>query len=157
MPTRIAVSALRSDTQSIMVAMVLAVTGAAVEPPAMPQRAIAPDKIPAAGRKLSLSDGDLKFTLFVPDGWQKSNATLTMHFHTADWFVIQEHVRRGATHPLATFYLGEGSTVYRRAFEDAERFGRVIDLVERQLSFKANAIEVTSFSAGYGAVREIIK
>ena len=123
----------------------------------MPQRTIAPDKVGAIGRKISLADGSVKFTLFVPDAWQKTNEVLTVHFHTAEWFVIQEHVRRGATHPLATFNLGEGSTVYRRAFEDGGRFGRVIDLVERELSFKAGAIEVSSFSAGYGAVREIIK
>ena len=130
---------------------------AAVEPPPMPQRAIAQDKAPPPGRKIALADGDVKFTLFVPDTWKKTNGTLTVHFHTAEWFVIQEHLRRGATHPLATFYLGEGSTVYRRAFEDKGRFGRVIEMVERELSFKANAIEVSSFSAGYGAVREIIK
>ena len=139
------------------VVLAFALVGAAVEPPAMPQRAIAPDKTPPAGRKIPLADGEVKFTLFVPDAWKSSNATLTIHFHTAEWFVIQEHIRRGATHPLATFYLGEGSTVYRRAFEDAGRLGRVIEMVERELAFKASAIEVSSFSAGYGAVREIIR
>jgi len=128
-----------------------------VEPPPMPQRAIAPDKVAPAGRKILLNDGEVKFTLFVPETWKASNATLTVHFHTAEWFVIQEHIRRGATHPLATFYLGESSTVYKRPFEDADRFGRMIDLVERELSFKARVIEVSSFSAGYGAVREILK
>ena len=131
--------------------------GAAAEPPPMPQRSIAPDKTELPGRKKILTDGDIKFTLFAPSAWQGSNASLTVHFHTAEWFVIEEHIRRGATHPLATFYLGEGSTVYRRAFEDAGRFGRVIDLIERELSFKASAIEISSFSAGYGAVREIIR
>jgi len=138
-------------------AFVFAFGASAAEPPPMPQRAIARDEVAPAGRKISLADGDVKFTLFVPEAWKASNATLTVHFHTAEWFVIQEHTRRGATHPLATFYLGEGSTVYKRPFEDAERFGRVIDLVERELSFKAKVIEVSSFSAGYGAVREILK
>ena len=134
-----------------------AFAAAAVQPPAMPQRAIAQDKTPVAGRKILLKDGDVKFTLFVPEGWKSTNSVLTVHFHTAEWFVIQEHNRRAAMHPLATFYLGEGSTVYRRAFEDRERFGRVLDLVGRELSFKPEAIEISSFSAGYGAVREIIK
>ena len=129
----------------------------AAEPPAMPQRAIAPDKAPSAGRKISLADGDVKFTLFVPPKWNSTNSMITVHFHTAEWFVIQEHNRRGAQHPLATFYLGEGSTVYRRAFEDRERLGRVLDLVGRELSFKPGTIEISSFSAGYGAVREIVK
>lgn len=123
----------------------------------MSRRAIAPDRSPSPGRKISLTDRDVQFTLFVPKAWSTSNSTVTVHFHTAEWFVIQEHIRRGAAHPLATFHLGEGSTVYRRAFEDRERFGRVLDLVAHELSSKPGAIELSSFSAGYGAVREIIK
>ena len=138
-------------------ALSLALGSRAAEPPPMPQRAIALDKEPLKGRKILLTEGDVKFTLFVPDAWMPSNSTLTVHFHTAEWFVIQEHIRRGANHPLATFYLGEGSTVYRRAFENAGRFGRVLDLVGRELSFRPGPIEISSFSAGYGAVREIIK
>jgi hypothetical protein len=135
----------------------LAFVASAAEPPPMPQRAIAPDKEPVKGRKIALADGEMKFTLFVPERWKPTNRTLTVHFHTAEWFVIQEHIRRGATHPLATFYLGEGSTVYRRPFEEQARFGRVLDLIGRELSMEPAALEVSSFSAGYGAVREIIK
>ena len=129
----------------------------AAEPPAMPQRAIAPDEEPPKGRRIPMSVADVKFTLFVPPSWKTSEPTLTVHFHTAEWFVIQEHVRRGAAHPLATFYLGEGSTVYRRPFEDPKRFGRVLEAIEKELSMPFKTIEISSFSAGYGAVREIIK
>jgi hypothetical protein len=129
----------------------------AAEPPPMPQRQIAQEKEPPKGRKILLADGDARFTLFVPDSWKASEQNLTVHFHTAEWFVIQEHLRRGATHPLATFYLGEGSTVYRRPFEEPKRFGRMLDLIEHELSIVPHQIEISSFSAGYGAVREIIK
>ncbi len=147
---------LRTKT-SFALAFILAFGACAADPPPMPHRTIAPDKEPLKGRKVSMADGDVKLTLFAPDTWKPTNATLTVHFHTADWFVIQEHIRRGASHPLATFYLGEGSTVYRRAFEDPKRFGRVLDLVGRELAFKPSTIEISSFSAGYGAVREILK
>ena len=73
----------------------------------------------------------MKFTRFVPQTWKATDQTLTIHFHTAEWLVIQEHLRRGATHPVAAFYLGEGSSVYRRAFEDPKRFGRVLDIIAR--------------------------
>ena len=129
----------------------------AIEPPAMPQRAIAPDKAALKGRKIPLEEGGLKFTLFVPENWQPTNRIVTVHFHTAEWFVIQEHIRRGAMHPLATFYLGEGSTVYRRAFEDKRRLRRVMEVIGHELSIEPGPIEVSSFSAGYGAVREIVK
>jgi hypothetical protein len=123
----------------------------------MPHRDIAREKEPPQGRTILLADGDVKCTLFVPDGWKQSEKALTVHFHTAEWFVIQEHLRRGATHPLATFNLGEGSSIYRRAFEDPKRFGRLLDLIEREISIAPPRIEISSFSAGYGAVREIIK
>jgi hypothetical protein len=141
----------------IGLAFALALALHAAEPPPMPQRTISRDPQPPKGRTIPLAEGDAKFTLFVPEGWKTSNSTLTLHFHTAEWFVIQEHVRRGAAHPLATFYLGEGSTVYRRAFEDPKRFGRVLDVIEHELSVRLRDIEISSFSAGYGAVREIIR
>jgi hypothetical protein len=142
---------------SFALSFVLAFGAYAADPPPMPHRTIAPDKEPLQGRKVLMADGDVKFTLFAPDTWKRTNATLTVHFHTAEWFVIQEHIRRGASHPLATFHLGEGSIVYRRAFEDPKRFGRVVDLVGRELAFEPSTIEISSFSAGYGAVREILK
>jgi hypothetical protein len=135
----------------------LALGALAADPPPMPLRQIAPDKEPAKGRTIPLTEGDIKFTLFVPETSKQPPDTLTIHFHTAEWFIIQEHVRRGATHPLAVFQLGEGSTVYRRAFEDPKRLGRVLDLIERELSTRPRHLEISSFSAGYGAVREIIK
>lgn len=143
--------------RGLFVGILLSLSAPAAEPPPMPMRAIARGQEPPKGRQIPMSVDDTKFTLFVPDSWMPSNHTATIHFHTAEWFVIQEHARRGATHPLATFYLGEGSTVYRRPFEDAKRFGRVLEVIERQLGVSLKAIEVSSFSAGYGAVREIIK
>ena len=122
----------------------------------MPQRTIAPAKDASNNHQIVLNEGDVKFTLFLPDV-KASSEILTVHFHTAEWFVVQEHIRRGARHPLAIFYLGEGSTVYRRAFEDAYRFGRVLKLIEARLGTPVKALEISSFSAGYGAVREIIK
>ena len=86
------------------------------------------------------------------------------HFHTTVWFVIQEHLRRGAATPLICFQLGEGSTIYRQPFEDTNRFGRVLRLVEAELNKRSApvhveiaGVDVSSFSAGYGAVRELVK
>jgi hypothetical protein len=138
-----------------------------VEPPAMPRRTIAPDKKLQGGpraREFLLRDGDVQFTLFLPKPLTAPNCRLTVHFHTAPWFIIQEHVRRGATNPLACFQLGEGSTVYRRAFEDRDRLARCIRAVEARLrehsalpNLVVSELELSSFSAGYGAIREIVK
>ena len=137
------------------------------EPPPMPKRSIAPSTNELRGTQLALDDRGAKFTLFLPDGWRNSmssNAVLSAHFHTISWFAIQEHVRREATEPLVVFALGEGSTTYRVPFEDANRFSRILALVEDELKKRGastNAriahVDVSSFSAGYGAVRELVK
>jgi hypothetical protein len=109
----------------------------------------------------------LRFTLFVPAAFDAAEARevrLTVHFHTVAWFAIAEHLRRGLDGPLAVFALGEGSSVYRTPFEDRARFGRVLKRVEAELrrggageGCRIAGVDVSSFSAGYGAVRELVK
>jgi hypothetical protein len=139
--------------------------GRRVVPPSMPRRSIAPSTNAPPGESIELEDKGTKFTLFIPRGWTATASTetaLTVNFHTAVWFVIQEHLRRGTKAPLVCFQLGEGSTVYRQAFEDTNRFTRVLCLVEDELKkrgapIRITAVDVSSFSAGYGAVRELVK
>lgn len=136
-------------------------------PPPMPRRAISPPKTPPPGEIINLHDSDTPFTLFIPSGWRapaSGEVPLTIHFHGATWFAIGEHLRHGLSTPLIAAYLGEGSSVYRRAFEDPQRLQRWIDLTVdalRRRGAPANthisALDVTSFSAGYGAVRELLK
>lgn len=150
--------------------------GALPEPPAMPRRAIGPpstlpstrpDAVRVVGEDqlVALDDRGVKFLLFVPGSYIRpasGKTDVVLHFHGAPWFVIDEARRYGLDKPMAVFALGEGSRVYARPFEDPERFGRVIDLVASELARRDGAtsvgeVEITSFSAGYGAVREIIK
>jgi hypothetical protein len=136
-------------------------------PPVMAKRSIAPSTNKPPGTELMLNDRGTNFTLFLPAGWTNAistNPLLYVHFHTAPWFPIQEHVRRGAREPLVVFALGEGSSTYRAAFEDTNRFARVLALVEGELHKRSGlsgariaAVDVSSFSAGYGAVRELVK
>lgn len=137
-----------------------------VIPPVMNKRAIAPSTNELQGVQVKLTDRGTNFILFLPQGWTNavsSNTTVSVHFHGAPWFVIQEHVRRGAKEPLAAFALGEGSTTYRLPFEDTNRFARVLALIEIELRNRGAAharitgADISSFSAGYGAVRELVK
>lgn len=154
--------------------------GRSPDPPAMTHREIVkpPDfPTPAAiaageatyhdGGLFELMDGESRFVLFVPASYRlpaDGAVDLAVHFHTAVWFAIDEHLRRGLTGPLLIGYLGEGSTTYGKPFKDPELFGRLIGRVEQALSRRANgssvhvnSVAITSFSAGYGAVREILK
>lgn len=140
---------------------------AEVVPPVMSPRSIAPSKTPPAGEQFQLNDRGTNFTVFLPVGWTNtfsSNSVLVVHFHTAPWFAIQEHVRRDAREPLLVFALGEGSTTYRIPFEDTNRFPRIVAQVENELRQRSGireamiaAVDVSSFSAGYGAVRELVR
>jgi hypothetical protein len=129
----------------------------------MEPRVIAP---PAelVGEVTEIADRDVRFTLYLPPGYRpvSNHETLTVHFHGPPWFAIEEHRRRGLAGPLIAFSNGEGSSRYRAPFLDRDRLGRWVSLVEEALRRRGAATQVTrvdlsSFSAGYGAVREIVK
>jgi hypothetical protein len=125
-----------------------------------------PDSIP--GTQLSL---DFPTTgsviLYLPEGYAPpvdGAVNLTVHFHGATWFAIEEHRRRGLREPLVALALGEGSTVYRQPFEDPSSFPTFLSTVESALKHNTElqeiriaSVSLTSYSAGFGAVREILK
>ncbi len=136
-------------------------------PPVMSVRPISPTG-EMAGETVPLDLGTSgTVTLFVPSGYKvpkDGGAEVTLHFHGAAWFVFQEHSRRGNGDPIVAFELGQGSTVYKTPFLESGMFAKVLDVVREQLVELDNpsettisSVNITSFSAGYGAVREIIK
>jgi len=60
---------------------------------------------------------------------------------------------------LITVQLGAGSGAYARPFEHAELFRALLDETGRELNLKRgwSSITLTAFSAGYGAVREVLR
>ncbi len=126
-------------------------------PPPMPRRAIARPEVPPAWVQLEIEPG---YTLLVPQirhGPSSSSITLTIHFHGEPWFVLEEHLRRGSEEPLLCVTLGQGSSVYRVPFENQKKLSQLLEKVEKQLQKRVIALNISSFSAGYGAVREIVK
>ena len=125
--------------------------------PSMSPRPISPSaNLP--GQQFEIVDGNVKFALFVPDEWRdRRRANLTIHFHGATWYAIQEHLRRKIDGPIIAFSNGEGSSVYKKPFLDQSRFRRWVSLVESRLHTKIDQVNISSFSAGYGAVREILR
>jgi hypothetical protein len=137
------------------------------EPPALTRREISqPSSLPA-GTVVQLTNRTTPATLFLPDGWPAASnreVRLVIHFHTVAWFTIQEHLRRRSALPLLNFALGEGSATYARPFEDPACFGEWLRIVESELvsqgappGARIVSVDISSFSAGYGAVREIVK
>ena len=113
----------------------------------------------AIGRRVELKS--LKGArLFVGQRFNpKRPASLVIHFHGAPW-LIERHVSRYLlSAALITVQLGSGSSAYRRPFEQAELFPALVDEASRELNLQPSwaSITLTAFSAGYGAVREILR
>jgi hypothetical protein len=116
---------------------------------------------------VELTNQGVRATLYLPDGWRApadGASRLVVHFHTVAWFTIQEHVRHGSKLPLLNFALGEGSATYAKPFLDPARFQDWLGVVAVELTrrgappgTRVARADVSSFSAGYGAVREILK
>lgn len=84
---------------------------------------------------------------------------LVIHFHGAPW-LVQYHIARKLPHAaLITVQLGSGSRVYGDPFQQPETFQSLIDESGRELGLKRgwSSITLTGFSAGYGAVRAILR
>ena len=104
-----------------------------------------------AGQREALELG----TLFVPKGVKKK-ARLVMHFHGGALMPEVAAARVGGT-AVISMQLGSGSGAYARPFADPQLFGRIVAEAETKSQRTFSPIILTAWSAGYGAVREILK
>lgn len=112
-----------------------------------------------AGRRIDLKT--LKGArLFVSPHVNPSRPVpLLVHFHGAPW-LVERHVSLSLPKAaLITVQLGAGSSVYRQPFEDPKLFENLLREAadELHLSRGWSSITLSGFSAGYGAVREILR
>jgi len=80
--------------------------------------------------------------------------TLVVHFHGAAWVVEQSVRRADSKAAVLTVQLGAGSRAYAEPF--ASTPDRFLSLV-RESGCGQDRILISAFSAGYGAVREILR
>ncbi|MBN1124931.1 MAG: hypothetical protein JXA82_07985 [Sedimentisphaerales bacterium] len=102
--------------------------------------------------------------VFVPQQVQvSSQVDLLIHFHGVAY--VPAHAVSALKQPMisVTVNLGSGSSVYENPFRDASVFPRLLDSVYRSVTeakgtkAESAGIYLSSFSAGYGAVRAILK
>lgn len=111
------------------------------------------------GRRAALSLG----TLYIPPSFDAARPfVLIVHFHGAPW-LVEHHVREKMPNAvLVTIQIGSGSRVYADAFADAAKFGPLLAEVSAKLAELTgkpaawDSITLSSFSAGYGAIRSIL-
>lgn len=83
-------------------------------------------------------------------------ADVVIHFHGAAWLPIQAAEDTGKPLVIATVNLGAGSRRYSIPFEDPAAFVRLRAEIALNVP-KAGRLYLTGFSAGYGAIREILR
>lgn len=106
--------------------------------------------------------------LYIPHAATADDAgqiDVVVHFHGGLTYLARAIERYGFNTVLIYYSPGGLSSAYRVPFEDEQRFGRLLDealaALRQQERWAADVawgkLVVTSFSAGYGAVRELLK
>jgi hypothetical protein len=104
------------------------------------------------GRREKLTIG----TLFLPEAVKaEGKVPLFVHFHGGTW--LPEVAAAGHGSAVLTVQLGSGSGVYAAAFADPQAFGRLLREAEEKAGVRFDPVGLTSWSAGYGAVRAILR
>lgn len=104
------------------------------------------------GRRETLSTG----TLFIPAKLAgKKHLPLFVHFHGARWLPELAAARDGRR-AVISVEGGSGSTSYAKQFSDPALFGAMLREAERKSGVAFGPIWLTAWSAGHGAIREIL-
>jgi hypothetical protein len=106
-----------------------------------------------AGRREKLELG----ALFIPEKLRaRPKLPLLVHFHGGIWLPEVAASRYGKAAIIA-IQVGAGSSAYSRPFSDQRLFDRLIAEAESKSGVKFSSISLSAWSAGYGAIREILK
>ncbi|HLW66696.1 MAG TPA: hypothetical protein VKS79_15385 [Gemmataceae bacterium] len=117
---------------------------------------------PPKGQRIALTDGQL----FIPEGFRAGDKSfnLYLHLHGAANVTEANFARSGHSGVLVTVVIPGLSSVYAKHFQDGKSFPRILDeaqakLTEQKLVDKPAfaRVIVSSFSADYGGVREMLK
>lgn len=118
-------------------------------------------EVPPGGEQFKVKDAQL----FVPSGFQPGETAvpLTLHLHGFG-AVEKSHVRAKQPGVLVSLSLNGLSSVYRERFREPEAFPTLLEAITDKLrehfgkpDLKVGSVTLTSFSAGFGGVREILK
>ena len=106
------------------------------------------------GRREKLSIG----TLYIPnESRNRQSIPLLVHFHGSAWLPEQSAHKQNRRAAVLTVQLGSGSAVYAKPFQRNARFADLIAEAAKAAHLQFKPIYLSGFSAGYGAIREILK
>lgn len=105
-------------------------------------------------------------TLYVPAGYQPdgSRIDVVVHFHGSPEFVRDRFLESGRSAVLVAISFKGLSRAYSTPFEDGKLFRKILGEASRRTAdhyglkrVRIGKLVLSSFSAGYGAIREILK
>ncbi len=106
------------------------------------------ESLPGRREKLELG------TLFVPPDFTPGG-TLLFFFHGGTWLPEVAAARNGMA--VVSVQAGSGSGTYARLFENADRFPALLKESEAKSGLRFGQVLLGGWSAGCGAVRQILK
>src|SRR5262245_60306744 len=105
-----------------------------------------------AGQRFPLSVG----TLFLPEKLPREGPLpMFLRFHGPGW--IAEVAARSGNLAVLSAQLGSGSAVYAKPFTDAKALAELLREAETKSGRKLTLVGLSGWSAGYGAVRAILR
>lgn len=103
------------------------------------------------GTRIPLTVG----SLFLPEALPPGEAPLFVHFHGGTW--IPEVAAAKLPAAVIAVQLGGGSATYAKPFADPRAFAELLDEAGEKSGRGLDLRGLTAWSAGYGAVREVLK
>ncbi len=117
-------------------------------------------KVEVPGERTTLKSLNGAVMFVSPKVKRSKPAPLVIHFHGAPWLVEKQIADELPRAVLLTVNLGSGSRAYGGPFAaDPKLFKSVIDEAAAALKLKTgfSSITLIGFSAGYGAIRQILR
>ncbi|MGH9524508.1 MAG: hypothetical protein ACRD3E_18450 [Terriglobales bacterium] len=116
------------------------------------------EKTEVKGKRWTLSTG----TLLLPDSARlRATMPLYIHFHGAPWLAEWSVNQRDPHAAVITVQLGAGSGVYSQAFKESVKLASLLEEAAHDLSpdrsIQFRPVVLSGWSAGYGAIREILR
>ncbi len=112
------------------------------------------------GKRIALWIGTLYLS---PQFRPRARVPLVVHFHGVPWLVEYHIMQNWPDAALISVHLGAGSSIYSQTFSDGGTFTQLLRdalghlrlATRREVEW--STITLTSFSAGYGAIRSILQ
>ncbi|WP_230981275.1 hypothetical protein [Echinicola salinicaeni] len=111
----------------------------------------------APGKHLEITDVfDSPAHLFIPENIGHDPISLLIHFHGTHE-VADHAIKEKNGWAALTINLGSGSSAYSRPLDQPNAFEHLLKATENALKQPIKAIYLSGWSAGYGAIRSIMK